>query len=474
MQQQQGQGQGSTIQDFNVLEKLGEGSFSSVYKVQRKSDGQYYAMKKVNISQQTYKERENALNEIRILASLDSPYIVEFKDSFLDSEGKTLYVIMEFASGGDLNSLLKQGKLKGGVEETEIWRVLTQITIGVKMLHDNNILHRDLKLANVFIGKSPEGNIYKIGDLNISKVTHGANARTQAGTPYYASPEVWKGEQYSWPCDIWSIGCIIYELAAQQPPFRAADLQSLSRRIQTGVYDPIPGKYSKDLSEVIKLMLQVVPRNRPSSDAILKNPIVIRNSGSLLVEEEVGGKKVAKLLQTIKLPYNLKQLKGNLPKANYENKIKRSSSQSGIRVNTDISQTPQPVKKQPEESKPPQSIPMPIPMPKPGQQQQQQQQQQQINKPPLLKPPMAQPPKPQQPQTPQQLQNKVQQQEQRLLGQQKQWIDFYCRYPHPPQSQVTPRAQSPRGNPQQSNQNRAAGMPSGMRRQYSAGPIQRR
>lgn len=85
---------------------------------------------------------------------------------------------MEFASGGDLNSVLKQGKAKGGVDESEIWRVLTQITLGVKMLHDNNILHRDLKLANVFVSKSPEGNIYKIGDLNISKVTHGQNART--------------------------------------------------------------------------------------------------------------------------------------------------------------------------------------------------------------------------------------------------------------------------------------------------------
>ncbi|CAK80844.1 unnamed protein product (macronuclear) [Paramecium tetraurelia] len=456
----QQQGQGSTIQDFNVLEKLGEGSFSSVYKVQRKSDGQYYAMKKVVISQQSYKERENALNEIRILASLDSPYIVEFKDSFLDSEGKTLYVIMEFASGGDLNSLLKQGKIKGGVEEAEIWKVLTQITIGVKVLHDNNILHRDLKLANVFIGKSPEGNIYKIGDLNISKVTHGANARTQAGTPYYASPEVWKGEQYSWPCDIWSIGCIIYELAAQQPPFRAADLQSLSRRIQTGVYDPIPGKYSKDLSEVIKLLLQVNPRSRPSCDTILKNPLVIKKSGALLVEEEVGGKKMAKLLQTIKLPYNLKQLKGNLPKANYENKIKRSNSQSGIRVNTDISQTPQPIRKQPEDVKPPQQLQRP-PQPQP--------QSQQVNKPPLLKPPMAQPPKPQQVQTPQQLYSKVQQQEQRLLGQQK-----YPYVPYQQQQQITPRDSSPRRGQYQNQYNMVAGMPSGMRRQNSAGPIGRR
>lgn len=89
---------------------------------------------------------------------------------------------MEFATGGDLNHVLSKSKPKG-LDESEIWRALTQITLGVKTLHDNNILHRDLKLANVFVTKTPEGNNYKIGDLNISKVTHGGNARTQAGTP---------------------------------------------------------------------------------------------------------------------------------------------------------------------------------------------------------------------------------------------------------------------------------------------------
>ncbi|CAD8210657.1 unnamed protein product [Paramecium octaurelia] len=332
----------STIQDFNILEKLGEGSFSSVYKVQRKSDGQYYAMKKVNISQQSLKERENALNEIRILASLDSPYIVEFKDAFIDQDGRILYVIMEFASGGDLNQILKQGKLQGGVQESEIWNILTQITLGVKILHDNGILHRDLKSANVFVSKTPQENIYKIGDLNISKVTHGANAKTQTGTPYYAAPEIWKGEQYSWPCDIWSIGCIIYELATFQPPFRAGDLLSLNKKIQAGYYDPIPSKYSQDLSEVLKTLLQVDPKTRPNCDQILKNSKVIKNSGSLLVEVEQNGVKKAKLLQTIKLPFNLKQLKDNLPKPKYENKMKRSNSQQGLKIETDhpISQQP--------------------------------------------------------------------------------------------------------------------------------------
>jgi NIMA (never in mitosis gene a)-related kinase len=69
-------------------------------------------------------------------------------------------------------------------------------------------------LGNVFVQKTKEGNIYKIGDLNISKVTHGANAKTQAGTPYYAAPEIWKGDPYTGTCDIWSLGCIVYELAA--------------------------------------------------------------------------------------------------------------------------------------------------------------------------------------------------------------------------------------------------------------------
>jgi len=90
---------------------------------------------------------------------------------------------MELAAGGDLTKLVNEGKLKGGVDESEIWRALTQMTLGLKSLHDLKILHRDLKCANVFTATSPTGNVYKLGDLNISKVTKGAAAKTQAGTP---------------------------------------------------------------------------------------------------------------------------------------------------------------------------------------------------------------------------------------------------------------------------------------------------
>lgn len=93
---------------------------------------------------------------------------------------------------------------------------------GLKALHDMNILHRDLKCANIFM--SNDGT-YKLGDLNVSKVSKRGMARTHTGTPYYTSPEVWKDKAYDLKCDIWSLGCVIYEMAALKPPFRASNLK---------------------------------------------------------------------------------------------------------------------------------------------------------------------------------------------------------------------------------------------------------
>ena len=105
------------------------------------------------------------------------------------------------------------------------------------------IVHRDLKCANVFISEK----IFKLGDLNVSKVAKRGLVYTQTGTPYYASPEVWRDEPYDMRSDIWSLGCVIYEMASLKPPFRAPDMQGLYRKVQKGTFDPIPKTYSKDL-----------------------------------------------------------------------------------------------------------------------------------------------------------------------------------------------------------------------------------
>ena len=100
---------------------------------------------------------------------------------------------------------------------------------------------------------------------------------TQTGTPYYASPEVWKDKPYDNKSDIWSLGCIIYEMATLNPPFRAANMDSLYKTVLSGNYPKLPAHYSDDLQKVIRLLLSVNPIKRPSCDQILEYNLVKKN-----------------------------------------------------------------------------------------------------------------------------------------------------------------------------------------------------
>ena len=191
--------------EFEKLSDLGKGSFGSVYKVKRKRDGKIYALKKVDMSRLNNKEKENSLNEVRILASVNCENVVSYKDAFYDTESNSLCIVMEYADDGDLESKInKNEKMKQNFPEEEIWRIFTGMALGIKSLHDKNIMHRDLKSANIFLNKNGDA---KIGDMNVSKVLKiGLLNNTQTGTPYYASPEVWKDQPYDYKSDIWSLG----------------------------------------------------------------------------------------------------------------------------------------------------------------------------------------------------------------------------------------------------------------------------
>ena len=119
-------------------------------------------------------------------------------------------------------------------------------------MHQLNILHRDLKGANVFL--SEDGKKIKLGDLNVSKVVK-SYAVTQTGTPYYLSPEVWRGEKYNAKCDIWSLGCVLYECAALNPPFTAHSLDELYKKVLKGNYNKLPSRYSNELAKFIQQCL---------------------------------------------------------------------------------------------------------------------------------------------------------------------------------------------------------------------------
>ena len=258
------------MENFKIIDKIGEGAYSTVYTVRRIEDGILYALKKVKIQSLSQKEKQNALNEVRILASVNSPFVISYKESFIDETDQTLCIIMEYADEGDLfQKITLYKKLHTTFDENDVWKIFIQITKGLHDLHEYNILHRDLKSANVFLFRDGTA---KLGDLNVSKISFRGLGCTQTGTPYYASPEVWKDNPYDLKSDIWSLGCLCYELLMLKTPFRAESMEALYRKVMKGKYPEINKKYSNKFDNVISYMLQLKPENRPNTQQILNMP----------------------------------------------------------------------------------------------------------------------------------------------------------------------------------------------------------
>ena len=216
-------------------------------------------------------EKQNALNEVRILASVKSPFVISYKEAFIEEE-ETLCIVMEYADRGDLYQKIVRLKKDGHlIDDIDAWKIFIQMTRGLKSLHDLKILHRDLKSANIFLFSDGTA---KIGDLNVSKVARRGLGYTQTGTPYYASPEVWDEKPYDNKSDIWSLGCVTYEMLTLHPPFRAKDMEQLYNAVIKGQYRKIGDKFSDDMREIIDYLLKVNPKDRPNCDEILKHPIV--------------------------------------------------------------------------------------------------------------------------------------------------------------------------------------------------------
>merc|ERR1719181_1709821 len=220
---------------WKVEKCLGKGTYGSVFRVKRLSDGRLYAMKQVDIKKMFSKERKAGVNEIRILASLSCPYMIRFYEAFID--GDQLHIVTDYAAYGDLfRQMKKHASRKTSFSERAVWSFFLQLVKGIKYLHDHGILHRDLKAANIFI--DAEGCL-KIGDFGISKILRPGSmtATDQIGSPYYVSPEIWRKQAYDTKSDIWAIGCFLYELIALRPPFQANNMEALSKKIVAGHYD---------------------------------------------------------------------------------------------------------------------------------------------------------------------------------------------------------------------------------------------
>ncbi|MEW5314097.1 MAG: hypothetical protein WDW38_005617 [Sanguina aurantia] len=197
------------MQNYELLGVVGQGQYGVAHKVRNKQDGLLYCLKRIPMSAKD--DQRGALAEAQLLSSLDNPNIIAYKESFMDKD-QSLCIVTYFCEEGDLfNKIKARAATQQYFNEDDIMDIFIQTAMALKYIHSKKILHRDLKTQNIFLAR---GGIIKLGDFGISKVLEKTDsfANTVTGTPYYMAPEICTNQPYTFKSDIWSLGCVLYEL----------------------------------------------------------------------------------------------------------------------------------------------------------------------------------------------------------------------------------------------------------------------
>lgn len=286
---------------YTRIRQIGEGAFGKAVLVKRKDSSAQCVIKEINTTKMSLKEREESRKEVAVLAQLKHPNIVTYIESF--EERGTLYIVMNYCSGGDLYSKIndRRGQL---FSEDQILNWFVQLCLAIKHIHDRKILHRDIKSQNIFLTSSGK---VQLGDFGIAKVLNSTVqlAHTCIGTPYYLSPEIVENMPYNNKSDIWSMGCVLYELTTLKHAFEAGNMKNLVLKIIRGNYPPVSPQFSYDLRGLIAQLFKRNPRDRPNVNAILRKNFIMQRVRKLLSEQDLAsefshtvmhGHKIAKAL----------------------------------------------------------------------------------------------------------------------------------------------------------------------------------
>ncbi|EQL31854.1 NEK protein kinase [Blastomyces gilchristii SLH14081] len=344
------------VDKYDVLERIGCGSFGVIRKVRRKADGYILCRKEINYVKMSQKEREQLTTEFNILSSLRHPNIVAYYHREHLKASQDLYLYMEYCGGGDLGMVIKNLKATGKYAEEEfVWRIFSQLVTALYRCHygvdppeagsnvlgppPNNkpsglkgkqaqmmILHRDLKPENIFLGADQS---VKLGDFGLSKQMRSHDfASTYVGTPFYMSPEICAAEKYTLHSDIWAVGCIMYELCQKEPPFNARTHIQLIQKIREGKFAPLPDMYSSELKSVVASCLRVNPDHRPDTAALLNMPVIrLMRKEKEVVDLGISLRKreesVSQRLKEVELNYARLEKEKATMKMEIENKVRR-------------------------------------------------------------------------------------------------------------------------------------------------------
>ncbi|KAJ8103516.1 kinase-like domain-containing protein [Lipomyces tetrasporus] len=248
---------------------LGEGGFARCFQIQDENGNVYAAKTIAKASLTSAKTRAKLLGEIKVHQSMDHPNIVKFVECFEDDVN--VYILLEVCSNKTLMDMHRRRKR---FTEQEVRYFLIQILGAVKYMHGRRVIHRDLKLGNIFLD---HGMNIKIGDFGLAALLLSDTDRkkTICGTPNYIAPEVLFGKEdgHSFEVDLWSVGIILYAMLIGKPPFQSKEVNLIYKKIKAIEYEfPAEIKISPEAKDLIQSLLNKDPNARPSLDQIADHP----------------------------------------------------------------------------------------------------------------------------------------------------------------------------------------------------------
>ena len=249
---------GITLEDFEIIAKLGRGGSSKVYLVRLKSTGVFYALKQMNKSRASDEERERMLRERNIMRDLENPLLLKLHYAFQTS--RFCYLVCEFAPGGDLRNFVRQSST---LSEEKAKYYIAELLLALQALHSDCIIYRDLKLDNVLV--TIDGHI-KLADFGFARRIEDKQkfVGTICGTLSTSSPEIVRAQKYDFRVDYYSLGALIYEFLTGKPLYEEKDAEEIMLKIVYGTPD-FPKDMSKELKNLISRLLCKNPDQRLGS-----------------------------------------------------------------------------------------------------------------------------------------------------------------------------------------------------------------